>query len=252
MKNIKKSFEFLKNTGRIKGIKQFKKPPIFIGGCGRSGTTLLLSILGAHPKIQAIDHEAYFFQTEPSLYNDTLRKIRIIYNLTRKPIKKTSYRWCEKTPSNILKVDQIFNFFDKDVKFIHIVRDGRDVITSKHPLKLNEYWVTIDRWIKDVSEGLRFSLNYDIYMLKYEDLVKNYDVTMKRLLKFLGEKYTEDLKNFHLYTNVKKDRAWNNSVEKINLNSIKKWEKKEHREVLNEFYRNDAAMNLLKKLGYIS
>ena len=35
--------------------------PLIIGGCGRSGTTLLLSVLSAHPKVLAIPHETEAF-----------------------------------------------------------------------------------------------------------------------------------------------------------------------------------------------
>ena len=37
------------------------KPPIFIVGCGRSGTTLLLRILGKHENIYAIEEESHLF-----------------------------------------------------------------------------------------------------------------------------------------------------------------------------------------------
>ncbi len=46
--------------GRIKDFRLYKSP-ILIGGCGRSGTTLLTSILSSHPKIALIPHETGIF-----------------------------------------------------------------------------------------------------------------------------------------------------------------------------------------------
>ena len=42
--------------------KRFVNPPVYIGGCGRSGTTLLLSILSAHPEIFGCPRELNLFE----------------------------------------------------------------------------------------------------------------------------------------------------------------------------------------------
>lgn len=50
----------------LQGVKNvLPEKPIVIGGCGRSGTTLLLSILGAHPDIFALASELYPFYPLP-------------------------------------------------------------------------------------------------------------------------------------------------------------------------------------------
>ena len=41
-------------------------------------------------------------------------------------------------------------------------------------------------------------LDIDKYTIKYEDVVINFDQTLKNLLKFLGISWSDDLKNFHL------------------------------------------------------
>ena len=61
-RNYKKPFiKIINYWGRKIHDKNFKKPPIYIGGCGRSGTTLLLSILSSHPEIFACPGELEMF-----------------------------------------------------------------------------------------------------------------------------------------------------------------------------------------------
>ncbi|MCA9555784.1 MAG: sulfotransferase, partial [Myxococcales bacterium] len=40
---------------------RFPEPPIIIGGCGRSGTTLVASILSCHPRIAVVGPETRAF-----------------------------------------------------------------------------------------------------------------------------------------------------------------------------------------------
>ena len=41
-------------------------------------------------------------------------------------------------------------------------------------------------------------LNINIHEVKYEDVVNNFDYTIKQLLKFLGTNWIEEVKNFYL------------------------------------------------------
>lgn len=228
------------------------KEPIFIGGCGRSGTTILLSILGAHKKIQAIPYESSIFLLKNLEVNSKIKTKVLLYNLLIKHKKKSAHRWLEKTPRNIHSIKEIKNIFDNKFKFIHIVRDGRDVITSKHPTKnKNEYWIDTDRWVKDVQEGLKYKNDKNVLTIKYEDLVSSRSDVIMSILNFIDEEYTDEIDNYTNYTNVKKNSAWNKEVQKIYNTSVKKWEEPEHRYVIEDFYNNEKAMNLMLSLRYI-
>jgi hypothetical protein len=209
--------------------------PIIIGGCGRSGTTLLSSVLGASKEVNCIDFETYAFYPKPY-------RLSLITNRIDNRI------WCEKTPKNVLVFNEIFNLFDGNVKLIHIVRDGRDVITSKHPTDLSRYWVPLKRWIDDVSKGLEFKDK--TLLIKYEDLVNNFNETMKKVCAYCDIEFNENIVNFHKNTNVTDSYAWLGKVKPIYTNRVGKWKNHEHKEIIDKFYSNDRAVELLKYFGY--
>lgn len=147
--------------------------PIFIVGCGRSGTTLLRLLLNRHSSI-SIPEETWFF---PQLYRDlpdllkedswrrsiaerVLQLNRVHFpDLTVESLESAllgvdkedaagivsvvnrefmlregKKRWGDKTPGYVLHLGLIKKLFPK-AKVIHIVRDGRDVVPS-----ILKYW----------------------------------------------------------------------------------------------------------------
>lgn len=146
-----------------------KKPPIFIFGSARSGTSLLSRIMGSHPNI-AVPFESQLYNTfYPWLqYYGDLQKPENCRRLVRdmlqtgdlldwtprpseektlEAIKRFDFhgiidalitewaqqngkpRWGEKTPWHIFFWREILEGFP-DMKVIHIVRDGRDASLS--------------------------------------------------------------------------------------------------------------------------
>jgi hypothetical protein len=140
----------------------------FIVGCPRSGTTLLRSMLDAHPNM-AVPNESYFivgmahersrFDRRPfpvedfleyllshprfqrwGMRNEPLRRrtvqaapqslaeaIRVIYRLYAAERGKSRYG--DKTPDYVLNIPLLADLFP-DARFIHLIRDGRDVALS--------------------------------------------------------------------------------------------------------------------------
>ncbi|MEM9773553.1 MAG: sulfotransferase [Chloroflexota bacterium] len=241
--NSAKLWEQAEERDRLKSM--FSAQPIVIGGCGRSGTSLLLSILGAHPSILALQTETYAFYPRP------LRSGKIRNQIQHQAGKETARRWCEKTPKNVLAFDQINTFFDGQVKIIHVVRDGRSVVTSHHPNHIQKYWVPVDRWIKDVEEGLKFK--DQTHIVRYEDLVTDPPMTLEKICRFIREPFDAKMLDFQKHTTVKHNIAWGAgaSVRPISAEHVQKWQAPEHAEVISELMANEKAVNLLEKFGYI-
>ncbi|MBU1635903.1 sulfotransferase, partial [bacterium] len=81
-------------VGRSIEKKQFSDTPIIIGACPRSGTTLLLSILDAHPNIYGIQNQTYAFAG----WNDNSqanRLDRLYREFIFNKIPENKKRWCE-------------------------------------------------------------------------------------------------------------------------------------------------------------
>jgi hypothetical protein len=232
---------------------KMKSEPIVICGCGRSGTSLLLSILSAHPKIYAFPFESQVLMHELR-YSRWLTRLNNFRKLLvyARDIKPTADRWCEKSPRNIRFLDSIDSTYNSEVRIIHIIRDGRDVICSKHPSN-NEYWINKDRWVSDVKAGLRFSSRKNVLNIKYEELIADFENQIVRLFAFLGEDLVDEVLNYHHYADVKRFNAFhhNNVVQSIYVDSIGKWHKPEYSERVEKAMQDHEFTHLLSELGYI-
>jgi len=225
-------------------LGMYPKPPIIIGGCGRSGTTLLLSILGSHPSIYAIPDEIYAFYPKP------FRLQRLLANLPQLDGQTTWLRWCEKTPKNVRAFGDILSVFGDSVRLIHAVRDGRDVVTSVHPFHPGTYWVPVERWIADVTSGLEHEANSII--VRYEDLVLNTEETLRRVCDYIEEPFNSQMLDFHQHTSVQENVAWEHGTARpLHKRYVGRWRSSEHRDVVNEFMKSPQAVSLMHRLNYL-
>jgi hypothetical protein len=222
--------------------QQSTKPPIVIGGCGRSGTTLLLSILGAHPSILAFEDELYGFYPLPFRLPILLSEIENKKNGTWK-------RWCEKTPKNIRVFKEIDDLFGGDVRLIHMVRDGRAVVCSHHPNDASRYYVSPERWVADVGAGLDFGDG--ALLLHYEDLVARPETTLRQLCEFIDEEFDERMLTYEKHSSVKENKAWDGKrAEALHESRIESWRATEHKNRVQEFMAYPGAAELNQRLGY--
>jgi hypothetical protein len=238
---------------------KFCKPPILIGGCGRSGTTLLLSILSAHPRIYCFPQETRVFC--PTAYEERpnlkapieINKLfsHISFKQALYLFFKRYHRYCEKTPRNILFFDQLLKIHDSKIKLIHIVRDGRDVITSRHPLNPSIFWVDKERWIYEVSEGLQFQNHPNVFTLRYEDLVLKYQEVIKQVMAFIGEDFDPQLIHWYKHATVR-EGPWIDGFKNLHDKSMQKWKKSEYAERVNDLTDDPRAVALLRSLHYIA
>src|SRR5206468_12284503 len=126
------------------------------GGSPRSGTSLLISILSSHPDIFCVREETWAFYDTDSLSEFETIINENLWAHIPDGAERSHRRWCEKTPRNVFAIRNLIKFFGPDLRFIHIVRDGRDVITSKHPHDPGRFWVEGKEWVWTVTEGLKY------------------------------------------------------------------------------------------------
>ncbi len=132
-------------------------------------------------------------------------------NLENKP------RWGDKTPAYIHEINRLHRVFPT-AKFIHLIRDGRDVCISLRTLYLNNrhkegletrrfMWhlgrtipVAAKFWGKSVDAGIESGqkLVPELYLeIHYEDLILRTEDTLKHLCSFLGEEYDDRMLSFY-------------------------------------------------------
>lgn len=252
---LKKPFlEIIHFLGKIKVRKRFSQPPVLLGGSARSGTTILLSILSSHEEIFACPHELRLFE---KMFRDEKGKLisgrmyRLYRTVLFHRIKKTANRWCEKSPVNVLRIPEIDEYFQGNFRFIHIIRDGRDAVLSIHPSNKKRYWNNPDRWVRDVSAGLKYREDPRILTIHYEDLVNKFEEIISGICKFLDIPVSESILNWYEHTTVRKNRAYHSGVKQLHRSSVGKWQKKKYAERLGQFMDNPEAVDLLKELGYL-
>lgn len=198
---------------------------LFIGGCGRSGTTVFKEMLQRHPAV-ACGPEASFFGIKFYPANISNRwpfsfaEIDAWVNRTSSVVQfadefLTHYAkeqgktlWADKTPNNVRATGRILHSFPNG-RFIHVLRDARDVVCSLRthpkeqiikgrvtPVKTNKpIALCARRWAQDVACGLPYRGHPRYMEVRYEELVGEPAEAMKRVCDFLQLDYADELIN---------------------------------------------------------
>ena len=174
---------------RLLSGSKLEAPPIFILGCGHSGTSVLLRLLGAHSKIYGVPYESRIFMH--SEFKQWLASL--IW--ARDTIAQGKYRWVEKTPAHVRFIGKIFSKYPT-AKVLFIIRDGRDVTISLRK-RFGNFEKGLKRWVADNQDGQKWGDDPRVLAVKYEDLVKNYEQTMLCICDFIDEEFEEGMLSFH-------------------------------------------------------
>ncbi len=110
-------------------------------------------------------------------------------------------RWGDKTPGYTERIENLHRVFPR-AKFVHIIRDARDVSSSLRPYGWHGTLLhqTAHHWHGIVSKGVRAgrTLGPDLYLeVAYEDLVQRTEDSLRRVCAFLGERYEAGMLNFY-------------------------------------------------------
>lgn len=228
---------------------------IIIGGCGRSGTTVLNGLLSCHPQVQVVDIEtsafcqtAYTDRPDP---NATFKLERLFQRLIRIDIPETCTQWSEKTPKNVHYAKRALDYLGPGARFIHIVRDGRDVVTSRHRRAPDRYWVSPERWIRDVSAGRDLQGHPRVTTVRYEDLMSELEAQLRRLCDFLELPFDERMLGYPETARVPRSEGWIPRLRPISMDSIGRWRAPEHAAAVAALMSDARARELMRHFGYL-
>jgi hypothetical protein len=208
----------------------------FIVGVNRSGTTLLRLMLDAHPDL-AIPPETHFLPELIRRANHGNTRLRIIRSLTAhprwgdfgvdpkdlrkrtreiKPLSATAVarafyelyaesqgkpRWGDKTPRYMRSMPRIARALP-EARFVHIIRDGRDVAISQAERSLEERDTPVEeaaeRWARRIEAAREAGREMDVYMeVRYEDLVAEPEATLRKVCEFVELPFDAGMLDYH-------------------------------------------------------
>lgn len=138
---------------------------------------------------------------------------------------KTSYEiFCSKAPRDVRFVGPLLKI-DKNLWVIHMVRDPRDVVVSRHKKDPSKYWANLRIWQSRRSMVRKASKHPRFLTVRYEDLVREPQAVQQRLIDnmpFLKKR--ADFRDFHKTANPS-DRSLEalGSLRPISTASIGAW-----------------------------
>lgn len=220
-------------------MKDRIKERIFLVGCPRSGTTLLQSLLAANSKVLSFP-ETHFFghlfysrkllsslgianwrarsrwiqflkemghqelQGELPKFPIFVRQFSRAYVgvLDTLTLNQGKTIWVEKTPGNLHYIEKIEKLVS-GAKFVHIIRNGADVVASLYEVT-NQYpevwgrngWSVekcISRWIKDIQLSVGYSSRENHTLVSYEKLIAEPKPVLMNLCKVLNIPFEEQM-----------------------------------------------------------
>ena len=229
------------SAGEGSSFAESSVAPFFIVGSSRSGSTLLRLMLASHSRI-AIPSETWYLTTlverfpfdrllreneinqaisvmtshytwpdmgidaaEMRCRVDRLSEVRlrdlveIVYRWHMEVGGKS--RWGDKTPAYIEIVPPLAAMFG-NAKFIHLIRDGRDVAKSFQRQGWHGPWMHgyTREWLRAVELDMKLSktpLNGRILRVLYEDLVLDPEATLRRVCAFIDERFEAQMLRWH-------------------------------------------------------
>lgn len=220
-----------------------------------AATSMIREILN-HPKVHLWNIEETQVlkelgqQADEFSYGDVLSAIYMTY--ARREGKS---RWGDKTPVNTFDLPEIIKAFPT-AKFIHIVRDGRDVYLSwakaewaRHGLRK-----AARKWKGWVWSAYRHGerLGHRHYLLiRYEDLVREPHRELLRICEFLGEPFFETMLSYYEKGDIipERDRSFHQLLTRPPETSrIFAWKRTLTQEERNDFEK--IAGSILLRYGY--
>jgi tetratricopeptide (TPR) repeat protein len=194
---------------------------VFLLGFARSGTTLIESVLGAHPDVVHLEERDTLRAASLTFLNlkgDPARLVRASHRVLQGlrddywgrvreyGVDPTGKVFIDKGPFNTPRLAVIRRLFPK-AKILFAVRDPRDVVLSsfRRRFRMNqttfallsltesaEFYATTMKF----ADTFRGKIAIDEYMLFYERLIADFDSEARAVCDFIGLTWRDDLSEF--------------------------------------------------------
>jgi len=247
------------NMSRLLSWGGYKQKQLIVCGYPRSGTSLLYNMLSASlgSSFKFTEFEKYFMFLIHKLGNIA-----------------------SKAPLDVMHLgflDQM-NVNQKKLIILIVVRDIREIVTSRHPILPDRYFIGHDfsYWPKDqdftewdyvapgvisISREIRNALGRsDVLLVKYEDLVANPELVQKEISQKFSIVFQGSFRDYNKsgkelpYKYSGKYKAKDQSLVLEGGDVVVKsprWKKCEHRErILDQFQQCEELFDLLVEYGY--
>ena len=254
---------------------------VLIGGAGRSGTTLFRAMLGAHPRLYC-GPEVKLIPVVCQLRQDWLRTlgpelaeagideprldvaVRAFVRALLENLGAPGQRVAEKTPHNLLHMAYLGRLFP-NARFLHILRDGRAVAASLVQQRWLDPHTGAPVWYcADLASAARYWRDLVIAVrqqaptvpgryleVRYEDLVREPEPTLRRVLAFLGERWDPAVLRHHEAGAVLSGRESSSEAVRaaVHGRAVEKW--RERVSAQEEAAIVEVAGEVLRGLGYV-
>ena len=274
---IEKRQKYFQNYKPVnkRNLSEETEGPFFIVGFPRSGTTLLDTILRSHPSIEVleeipiinrfIDHlyikKGFTLEDLENIDPKSIKEMRDYYFNQIENYKKNKNKkiTIDKMPLNIVHVGEILRFFP-NAKFILCLRHPNDCVLScfMQNFMLNHAmanFLNLDDSLKLYDLTMSLWKNYnnvfkiDSHITKYEDVISNFEKTIRDLLKFLNVKWSDNVTEFHKTAEKRgiiNTPSYNQVNQPIYTNSMYRW-----KNYKKEFDKSNISLeNWIKEFNY--
>ncbi|MDA9228111.1 sulfotransferase, partial [Flavobacteriales bacterium] len=228
---------------------------IFILGPGRSGTSLLQSMLDSNSQVEFIKENQYlrkvlygksniswFLENRKDRLNNldflhdnkTLNKLDFYINMINKESKAEIKYIGDKDPNLLDHIEKLISDFQKP-KIIFMIRDPRDIILSRIKAKWSSKWPfflqilivysQLNKYNKFISKNNDYSSF--INTVKYEDLILFPGKTIHKICSFLNIKYEKEMLDYKKSSErlvSKNEMEWKTkTLQNLDKNNFDKW-----------------------------
>jgi tetratricopeptide (TPR) repeat protein len=194
---------------------------VFVLGFARSGTTLIESILASHPQVVALDERDCFSDQARELSSSAagIERLSFLGPDEIGPLRDSYWEkvhgYCgptagkvfvDKWPFNSRRLALIARLFP-DARVLFAVRDPRDVVLScfRRSFVMNsdtfEFLALDDcaryySHVMELSECSQDKLPLQLREVRYEDLVGDFDATVREICEFVGICWNDSMRDF--------------------------------------------------------